>query len=187
MLLLVFNRLTKKELFSFEYFVNSPYFNTNDKIIKLFCYLKKGFPFLTLEYISKANISLHVYSEKRVNDVKVRKLKSQFCKLIKKFLLYESLRKKETANEIISIRNLENTEFENELPGMFSGLQERFRKSKLKNKHYYDDRIDFEREYYLNKVKTDLNVDKNLIRSCNRNVNYKYFCQNSSAITIRLR
>jgi len=176
-MLLVFNRLTKKELFYFEYFIKSPYFNTNDKIKKLFYYLKKGFPVLDKEYISNANISLHVYSEITVNDVKVRKLISQFYKLIKKFLLYESLGKNVTANEIIIIKNLEGTEFENELPAMFSGLQDRFRKSKLKNKQYYDDRIDFEREYYLNKVKTDLNVDKNLIRSCYRNVNYKYYYQ----------
>ncbi len=176
-MLTVLNKLSVKELKKFGEFVCSPFFNKNKKAVDMFYYLEKGFPFIDLEYISKENISLHVYSEKIVNDVKVRKLISQFYKLIKKFLLYESLGKNAAANENIIIKNLEGTEFENEMPGMFSGLQDRFRISKLKNKHYYNNRIDFEREYYLNKVKTDLNVDKNLIRSCYRNVNYQYYYQ----------
>ena len=174
MMLLILNRFTKKELFNFEYFIKSPFFNTNDKIIKLFYYLKKGYPYLDIGYISRANISLHVYSEIIVNDIKVRKLISQFYKLIKEFLLYDTLRKNVAANEIISIKNLEGTELENMLPEMFTGLEDQFSKTFLKNKHYYYNLINFEREDYLMKVKEELKVDKYQIKSCYKNIDYQY-------------
>lgn len=173
-MLTILNKFSFKELIRFEEFLCSPYFNKIKAAIVLFHYLKKGYPFINEEYISRANISLHVYSESEVNDIKVRKLISQFYMLIKKFLLYESLRKNYAANELISIKYLEDTDLDRFLPKVYSELQKYFNKNKLKNKDHYNNLIDLKRNKYLRNVKKELKVDGNLIRSGYRNVDHLY-------------
>ncbi len=69
------NGLSKMQLSRFEEFVNSPYHNKFKTLSKLFNYLNKFYPDINEEHISKHQVSLNIYNEIKINDVKIRKLK----------------------------------------------------------------------------------------------------------------
>jgi len=69
-----FNKFTKDELKEFRKFINSPYFNSNKNIVKLFEYLFSKYPNISEEHISYAAISRNVFSEKKINQTGIRKL-----------------------------------------------------------------------------------------------------------------
>ncbi len=87
------NGLSKKEILRFEEFVNSPFFNKYKTITSLFYYLRSHYPKITENDVSKKEISIHVYNEKKVNDLKIRKLVSMFNILFDKFLVSEKMEK----------------------------------------------------------------------------------------------
>jgi len=173
-MLTILNKFSVKELIDFEKFLSSPFFSKNRKALDMFYYLKKGIPNLTIEYISNKNISINVFHEKRVNEPKVRKLKSRMYNLIIEFRLQQSLRKNYAANKLIIIRDLEDTDLDRFLPKVYSELQKYFDKNKLKNNDHYNTLIDLKRNKYLRNVKKEMKVDGNLIRSGYRNVDHLY-------------
>ena len=76
-----FKSLSEKELEEFEDFVFSPFFNKQRNNVKLFQFLKSLYPHIKNSDISKESLSLNVYGESKVNDVKIRKLVSEFSLL----------------------------------------------------------------------------------------------------------
>ena len=83
------NNLNRWELKRFEEFLMSPYFNTYKTMIVLFQYLKTLHPFIKHSDITPSKISMIVYSEENVNSLKIRKLWSDFKKLLETFLYHE--------------------------------------------------------------------------------------------------
>lgn len=80
-------KLNKKELLRLEKFLLSPFFNSNEKIIKLFRALKKSYPEFNSIQLKRNNIYEAVYGKEKYNDIKFRKLFSDFYKLVRKFLV----------------------------------------------------------------------------------------------------
>lgn len=86
------NSLNRNEIKKFEDYINSPYFNKYDTVKRLFYYLKKAYPNVTNSYISKKNISLIIYEDEKINNVKIRKLESDFNKLFQSFITIEEFK-----------------------------------------------------------------------------------------------
>ena len=86
-MLLFMNELTPDEFSSFETFLYSPYFNRIRNLKLLFDYIKPIYPDIKPVNISYEAISKNVFKEKVINKVKIRKLFSDFSKLVESYLL----------------------------------------------------------------------------------------------------
>ncbi len=171
-MLTALNKFSKKELKKFRSFISSPYFNTGRSIVRVFDCLMSFYPFIRNDKEVKTFISVEMYSRKRVNDAKIRKLLSRLSLLLEKFILMESVSGNSLSNELTKIKISEAADFDKRLSVKFSALNDKFRSHTVKNKNYYQDRIRFEREYYAMKVKYNFVIDKKLIRSCHDNIEY---------------
>lgn len=85
------NKLSPDDFKKFENFIYSPYFNSFETLKKFFKFIKKAYPEITRKHLSQRNISKYVYSEKKVNRLKNRKLLSDFRKLFEKFMICEEV------------------------------------------------------------------------------------------------
>lgn len=83
--------LTENELNSFKQFLYSPYFNKNQKIIKLFEYLIKFYPDFENEELTKENLFKLLFPQKNYKDNEIRRNLSDLLSLGKNFLVHERL------------------------------------------------------------------------------------------------
>lgn len=171
-MLTVLNKFSRKELKKFRNFISSPYFNKRKSLLRVFDCLISFYPYIRIDKEVKTFISVELYSRKRVNDTKIRKLLSRLSLLLEKFILMESVSGNSLSNELTKIKIIEAAEFDKRLSAKFSALNDKFSSHTVKNKNYYRDRISFDREYYVMKVKYYFIVDKKLIRSCHENIEY---------------
>lgn len=81
-----FSLLNKKEVLKLEEFIDSPYFNSVKNLSRLFQYLKSLYPDIKPEDIENKKIHKVIYGGKKFDDVKIRKLKSDFKKIFDNFL-----------------------------------------------------------------------------------------------------
>jgi len=83
--------LTVYELNRFGKFINSPYFNINDKLTTLFHTLDDEIRsnYASKTTLNKASVWKSVYGEVKIDDVRFRKLCSDLLKLTEKFLSQE--------------------------------------------------------------------------------------------------
>jgi len=135
------NKLPKDEIQKFERFVNSPYFNTVENVKKLFNYLKPLYPNISKTDITSAKISENVYDKQSPTSEIIWKLKSDFSKLLEKFLLQKELEKNSMGNEVTLIQSLRHIGANKEIELLLH--KHRKEKNKIFNK---------ESSYYLNKV-----------------------------------
>ena len=136
-----FKDLTEEELVKFEKFVCSPYFNSQKNNVRMFEYLKGLHPDIKKDDISKKSLSINIYGEKDVNDVKIRKLISEFSLLMEKFYTQIEVDNESLRNKILLLQSLRKR-----------GLQKRFEMNynstfKLLKKSFSKDE-----SYYLNKI-----------------------------------
>jgi hypothetical protein len=95
--MLLLNKFTYKELLEFEKFIKSPFFNTSERVTKLFFYLKSLYPGINDEHISRENTFKSVYPGKKYDDQNARKLISDFNRIFEKYLVYRSFEKDKSA------------------------------------------------------------------------------------------
>lgn len=94
------NSLEPEEIKSFAEFIHSPYFNKSEQLKKLFYYLENKYPKIASTDISKEKISANIFNTPLVNDVRIRKLESEFNKIFEKFLIHESIKNKKIESQM---------------------------------------------------------------------------------------
>ena len=142
------NKFTEDELKKFKKFINSPYFNSNKNTVKLFNYLHSKYPDISEEDISYASISRNVYSEKKINHAGVRKLISEFMKLMEDYFMHSGIQTDIIANRIALLNTLRerglNKRFEMNMKDLIKEQEKFFQKNDV----YYINQSNLEYQYY---------------------------------------
>jgi hypothetical protein len=86
----ILKTLTKDEIHSLKKFISSPYFNTNDNILKIFEELVKFYPKFGSEKLTKQNLHEKIFKEKVYNDSNLRWMMSVLHHLIENFLIQKN-------------------------------------------------------------------------------------------------
>lgn len=136
-----FKLLSEKELEEFEDFVFSPFFNKQRNNVKLFQFLKSLYPNIKNSDISKESLSLNVYGESKVNDVKIRKLVSEFSLLMERFFTQMELEEDSIRNKILLLGSLRKKGFQKRFEMNYRAIS-----NILKNVYSKDE------SFYLNKI-----------------------------------
>ena len=103
------SKFSEEEINKFHKFMISPYHNTNKNLVKLFKYVSDEFKIDPKKNINKKILFRKLYRTGAYDDVKLRKLISDFYKLLDKFLLQLEIEKNEFHNMVlISDSNLQH-------------------------------------------------------------------------------
>lgn len=145
------NNFSVKEFIEFEKFIKSPFFNSSERIIKLFYYLKKFYPSVNDEILNNQKIYEKVFPGKKFDDLNFRKLVSDFNKIIEKFLIQKQLDKNSYFKNILlseSLKESGDKEVFNKISSkLLSELENKFNKDFV----YYYSRFHLENDiYYTN-------------------------------------
>jgi hypothetical protein len=150
-MILFLNELTANELFDFEVFVHSPYFSRIRNLKLLFDYIKPFYPKIRQDQISYEAISINVLNEQFPNKVKIRKLLSDFSKLIDAFLLQVEIEGDKDHNRFLLLNALRKRglarKFNGELRSYLDSRKETF----SKDDNYYLSEINvYDSIFYFN-------------------------------------
>jgi hypothetical protein len=102
--------LSKTEIKKFYRFLNSPYFNTNEKIVSLFGEIIKHYPKFPLYALSNEELYKRIYGLNEFNDSTMRNLHFRLQKLINEFLILENYKRNDLSskNHLLNELNLRN-------------------------------------------------------------------------------
>lgn len=89
----LFASLTKEEIKHLRKAIDSPLFNTNPRVVKLFNVLRPSHPKLKNDSTTRKKIFKKVFPKTIFSDQKLRKLYSEFTKVIERFLIYQTVEK----------------------------------------------------------------------------------------------
>jgi hypothetical protein len=98
---------SSQELKAFGRFLESPYFNTNEKVCSLYELLKSQHPFASPRLIDRRKIYAALFPGEAFNDQRIRDLSSILLKLLESFLTVQSLKKNPAAEKRLLLKELD--------------------------------------------------------------------------------
>lgn len=92
-LILLLKKFDKQQLKDFNNFVKSPFFNTNNALIKLYEYIRKLYPEYNPEKLEKEHVYKKLFGKTEYNDGFIRVLMSNLQSLAEEYLTYIEFRR----------------------------------------------------------------------------------------------
>lgn len=131
-----FNSLSQEEVEKFDEFVSSPYFNKNEKNIKLFKYLKSLYPFLEPPDIKNEALFKNIYDEP-YNAVKASRMISDFNRVFEKFIYQLEHENNIIYNNLLCLTALSKRGLRKKFEENSKKIIENFDEQFLKDDDYY--------------------------------------------------
>jgi len=146
----LFNKLTPEEIIKFEKLINSPYFNSVEKVLKLFYYFKGLHPSVSKEDMLREKISENVFKNESLTPEMFWKLKSDFSRVFEKFLVLEEIGNDSLNYDTTLMKALRKRGAKKELESLLNKIIKSRKKLYNKDDNYYLTKINInEEEYYL--------------------------------------
>lgn len=124
---------TKEELREFGKFLNSPFFNNRNEVVRFYNVLKRFYPKFDSEQLTKQYIFGNVYPDKKYNDVLMRKLVSLTANLAMDYIVINRFKKDELDYNV----NLISTLFEKKMHNALEKKSRHVEKLLNNSKHTY--------------------------------------------------
>lgn len=131
----ILKSLSKQEFKRLDKFIRSPFFNEGPKLIKLYDFFKKNYS--NNDLILKEDLGNFIYKGEKNYDVKLRKLISDFTKILKFYILNLEMENSKLSHNNLLLKICNNRN----LPKTFNQtlIESRKENENLKNRdpHYY--------------------------------------------------
>lgn len=149
--------LTPKEMKEFGEFVSSPFFNKNKNVIRLFEIIKKYYPELESEKLSKENVYGKLFPGEAYKDSSIRLLMFYLYEQVEKFLAYTKYTKNEVEYKINLLKEFNDRNLLKDFDKMYEEVKEQINSSEIRDEVFYGDNIDLADIYfsYLAKVHSE--------------------------------
>ena len=85
--------LTPKEFKSFGKWLQSPWANSNKKLVECYAFLQKHHPAFEAKKLTKENLFVKLYPDKKYDDKWMRNIMAAMTKQVEKFLIHQRLEK----------------------------------------------------------------------------------------------
>ncbi len=179
------------ELNRFKKFVNSPYFNVNQSLIKLFELYNGEIRFEDDKStkLTKEDVWLHVHPSRDFNDTRLRKLNSDFLRLLEQFLAQEQFENNPLHRANYLLKALSSKQIETLYKGSISTARRLSNQQldRTASYYYYQYQIEknlfgltteFEKKSNIKSDRINLNIDQiaynlDLFYLCEK---IKYYC-----------
>jgi hypothetical protein len=154
--------LSRKEFIRFGQFVSSPFFNTNESLVKLYEYINRYYPEFNSPELHKEKVFMQIYRGTLYNDGNMRNLISDLYKLLETFLIEIN-----SETDIQQNRNKLLYELHNrKMDKIFSGTLEKYERNLNDEKNINMSFFDNLRQLEV------LKIEYNLLRGMQKNVCY---------------
>ncbi|MGB1204729.1 MAG: hypothetical protein ACPG5B_03725 [Chitinophagales bacterium] len=104
-LITFFKTFTKEEFKAFLPFVQSPYFNSNKKVIELYRHIRTAAPRFTTKRLGRKQTFEYLYPNQTFKDIKLQQLMSELVKVIEKFWKQREYDQKIFSKDLALIKN----------------------------------------------------------------------------------
>lgn len=142
---------SRQDIKEFGLFIQSPFFNTNQSVIKLYEQIKKLYPEFEEKQTDKKILFERAFGKIKYNDSFMRMTVFRFFELAKEFLIHKNLQRDYLLKETLLLDELNNRELDNLMMKSISGLDRKIEKEKAKDaKTYY---AKYRLEYFKNDIK----------------------------------
>ncbi|MBS1493792.1 MAG: hypothetical protein JST55_09785 [Bacteroidetes bacterium] len=167
-------KLTKIEFRNLEEFLLSPFFNKNQNILKLYYIFKDNYHLLSTGEIQQEIIFRQIFPKEKFDDVKSRKLLSNFTKLVEQYLIILELENNKVNTNIILL----NAFKDRNINKSFESLKQIILKEKTQgikmNEKYYQDMVNLYAQmlsYHADTISSEYEI---LISKLEEAQNYKF-------------
>jgi len=96
----IIKTLSPQEFRRFGKYINSPFFNKDKSIIKLYSFIKRNYSKLGNIEITREKAYKFIYPEKKYNDARIRFLMAKLTKLLEEYLIYLQINENKHFNDI---------------------------------------------------------------------------------------
>lgn len=148
----VLKTFTKQELKEFGLFIQSPFFNTNESVVKLYNQLRKLYPEFGEKEIDKKLLFEMAFGKINYNDSFMRMTVFRLMELAKQFLIISNLQRNDLLNGTILLDELNYRELDNLLTRSISELDKKIKKEKANDSETYFAK--YKLEYFKNDIKS---------------------------------
>lgn len=138
----------KDQIEKFSEFVKNPYFNKSQRLNKFLNFIISHFDEIENNLITRADLSEFIYPGEPYKDASIKKLISDFNKLIDKFMCFNFIESNEIERDLILLKNYGRHNYNDKFLKLYGEL-----KNKIKIKNYdvdefYNKMKELEREMY---------------------------------------
>lgn len=142
---------SKEEIKEFSLFIRTPFFNTNQSVIKLYEQIKKLFPEFDGIQTDKKLLFEKSFGKIRYDDSFMRMTIFRLMELAKEFLIHKNLQRNILTKETLLLDELSFRELNNLMMKSVNILDKKLEKQKVKEAETYFAK--FRLEYYKNELK----------------------------------
>lgn len=154
----ILSTFSHEEINSFGHFLNSPFHNKNNKVIRFFELLKTHHPGFDQPELSTENLFAALYENEAFKESYIRNLFSDLKILSEKFLIHNNVSKSPGSGKIL-MEELHDRELTGLLNKKIEAFEKEIEKKKLKDQEYYSNKL------FVYEIKSFLTVDMTLTDS----------------------
>jgi len=174
-----FKTFTPKEMKEFGEFVNSPYFNKNKNVKKLYDIIKKYYPSLDSDKLDKEKVFEKIYSDEKYKDSTMRLLMFYLYEVVEKFFAHNRVANNEVVFKEYVVKELLGRDLYKDFEKTIKQVLQKLDEGNTQDVDYYMDKFTFEHEYltYLCTVQNeqyDKFMNKESIEKVFNNLTYYY-------------
>jgi hypothetical protein len=145
-LLNILSKFSAREIKEFGEFVNSPFFNKNENVIKLYNYIKKFHPEFNDKKLEKQYIYKRIFSKGKYNDGFMRTVIYNLGKLTEDFLAYVNFSKDEMDRGINLLKELNERKLEKVFLKYYSEIEGEIDKTEYHGHDYFYKKFQLQNE-----------------------------------------
>ncbi len=146
---------SKNELKLFHLFLESPYFNSNKKLVRLFGEIKKALLANRAEKLSEELLYTKIFKGRKYNYGIMKNLMSELFKQAEKFLVINSNNEaiKDVHQQILLLGEFDKRELDDHFVHTFAGMKNRIAGGKIDTDYYKDlcALYETEKDYLINR------------------------------------
>ncbi len=147
----ILKTFTREDLKEFGLLVQSPFFNTNQSVIKLYEQIKKVYPQFDEKSLDKNLLFEKAFGKIRFDDSFFRMTVYRLMELVKEYLIHGNMQRNSLIKETLLLDELSLRELNTTLLKSVNSLDKKIEKQKVKEANAYFAK--FRLEYYKNEVK----------------------------------
>ncbi len=149
--------LSQKEMKEFGEFVSSPFFNKNKNVIKLYEIIKKYYPELESEKLSKENVYAKLFPSEKYKDSSMRLLMFYLYETLEKFLAYTGYTRNELQYKKNLLAEFNERNLLKDFEKTYTEVKEKLDNTLTKDEDFYIDSFDIADVYFefLSKVHSE--------------------------------
>jgi len=143
---------SKQDIKEFGLFIQSPFFNTNQSVIKLYEQIKKLYPVFEEKHLDKNLLFEKAFGKIKYNDSFMRMTVFRCLELSKEFLIHRNLQNNHLMKETLLLDELNTRELNNLMMKSINELDKRINKQKFRDASAYLTK--YRLEYFKNDIKS---------------------------------